>query len=465
MSAAAARLAAAPRSRVRMARTGAPRPPAAAPQLAPASTTRSSTRGSTRCRACSSVRPPRVRRQPHDASGATPRLPRPRSLPAARRGVALVADAARSATTRLATRRSAARADAAIAAIEAWTTRKPTRAEAWFYLGGAYGARAQWRVLRGERLAAARDGKRIKEALERALALDPELQDAYFGIGLYQYYADVAPTGAKVLRWLLASARRRQGAGPATDAARTARRPAAPRRSRLPAAPDLSAGTNSSRSGRWSCCARLHDEHPRNPHFPQRIAEVEDVYLHDHAASLRHGARLLEAARGRQVAEPAMTEVRARLGVAPQLDQLFETRRRDRSPAHHRGCEAGRAGRRRGSGTAAARPGARPHRPPRRGCRGLPRSACRRRRRAIRDVTARARAGIRRSPHAEQALAYRLSLEGWRALERGASPTRRGPSRIAGTASRRSGHPLSPGAAPRGAATSTGRTRDVRERR
>ena len=48
-----------------------------------------------------------------------------------------------------------------------------------------------------ERLAAARDGKRIKEALERALALDPDLDDAYFGIGMYRYYADVAPTAAQ----------------------------------------------------------------------------------------------------------------------------------------------------------------------------------------------------------------------------------------------------------------------------
>src|SRR4029077_5352983 len=36
--------------------------------------------------------------------------------------------------------------DAAIAAAEAWTKREPQRAEAWFYLGGAYGARAQWKV-------------------------------------------------------------------------------------------------------------------------------------------------------------------------------------------------------------------------------------------------------------------------------------------------------------------------------
>lgn len=56
---------------------------------------------------------------------------------------------------------------------------------------------------RGARLAAARDGTRIKNALERALVLDPGLTDAYFGIGLYHYYADVAPRALKMLRWLL----------------------------------------------------------------------------------------------------------------------------------------------------------------------------------------------------------------------------------------------------------------------
>ena len=95
------------------------------------------------------------------------------------------------------------KSNAAIAAMEAWTEREPLRAEAWFYLGGAYGARAQWRVLREERLAAARDGKRIKNALEQALALDPSLTDAYFGIGLYHYYADVAPAAFRMLRWIL----------------------------------------------------------------------------------------------------------------------------------------------------------------------------------------------------------------------------------------------------------------------
>src|SRR5262245_25042664 len=93
--------------------------------------------------------------------------------------------------------------DHAIASTEAWTDRAPDDAEAWFYNGGAYAARVQWRVLRGEKLAAARDGKAIKVALERAIELDPSLEDAYFGVGLYKYYADVAPAAAKFLRFLM----------------------------------------------------------------------------------------------------------------------------------------------------------------------------------------------------------------------------------------------------------------------
>jgi len=94
-------------------------------------------------------------------------------------------------------------AERAIASTEAWASHEPASAEAQFYAGAAYAARVQWRVLRDEKLSAARDGKRIKQALDRAIALDPDLDDAYFGLGLYEYYADVAPAAAKVLRFLL----------------------------------------------------------------------------------------------------------------------------------------------------------------------------------------------------------------------------------------------------------------------
>lgn len=93
--------------------------------------------------------------------------------------------------------------DEAVAAVAEWTRREPRRGEAWFYLGAAYGPLVNWRALRGQRIGAARDASKVKDALERALALDPSLDDAYFGIGLYHYYADVAPAYAKLLRWLL----------------------------------------------------------------------------------------------------------------------------------------------------------------------------------------------------------------------------------------------------------------------
>ena len=67
----------------------------------------------------------------------------------------------------------------------------------------------QWQVLRGERVGAARNGNRIKRALNERVELDPTLIDAHFGIGVYEYYADVASSAAKVLRWLSSAAGRR----------------------------------------------------------------------------------------------------------------------------------------------------------------------------------------------------------------------------------------------------------------
>ena len=176
--------------------------------------------------------------------------------------------------------RFAASVDAAVVALEGWTREEPDRAEAWFYLGGAYGARAQWRALRGERLSAAREGKRIKEALERALDLDPALQDAWFGIGLYHYYADVAPTAAKMVRWLLAlpggdrdeglreMLRAREGGELLKDEADY--------QLHLiylwyEEQPERALGL----------LRGLSQAHPRNPLFAQQAADLEDVYLSD----------------------------------------------------------------------------------------------------------------------------------------------------------------------------------------
>jgi hypothetical protein len=213
------------------------------------------------------------------------------------------------------------RVDTAIDAAEAWTRREPQRAEAWFYLGGAYGARAQWKVLRRERLSAARDGKRIKDALERALALDPRLQEAYFGIGLYHYYADIAPTAAKMLRWLLLLP-----GGDKTEGMQEMMR-AREHAELLRDEADYQLHLiylwyEKQPEHALALLTGLRDRHPHNPLFPQLIAQVEDLYLHDLKASLRTWQTLLAAGQAHRVGDAQLAETRARLGIASLLARL-----------------------------------------------------------------------------------------------------------------------------------------------
>jgi len=212
----------------------------------------------------------------------------------------------------------------AIRTTEAWTGRAPDDAEGWFYLGGAYAARVQWRVLRDQKLAAARDGKRIKEALERALTLDPGLDDAYFGIGMYRYYADVAPTAAKILRFLLLL----PGGDREDGLAQMLR--ARARGRLLQGEADYQLHIiylwYEHRTARaLELLHQLQQRYPGNPLFLTQIAEIQDVYEHDVTASLDTWRTLLALARAERVNLPAVAEVRARLGVARQLDALAQT--------------------------------------------------------------------------------------------------------------------------------------------
>ena len=260
----------------------------------------------------------------------------------------------------------------AIRTTDAWTVRAPDDAEAWFYLGGAYAARVQWRVLREERLAAARDGKRIKDALERAIALDPGLDDAYFGIGLYRYYADVAPTAAKILRFLLLlpGGNREEGLAQMLRARTNGRL--------LKGEADYQLHViylwYEHQTGRaLELLRELAREHPRNPIFPTQVAEIEDVYQHDVMASLESWRALLALARGDRVNAAALAEVRARLGIARQLEALALTDEAIEHLEQHRRASASGAARVAGARLSPAGPGARSVECPCRRARRLPR--------------------------------------------------------------------------------------------
>ncbi len=307
--------------------------------------------------------------------------------------------------------------DQAIAHADAWTRREPQRGEAWFYLGAAYGVRVQFRAVRNERLAAARDGKRIKDALERALALDPSISDAYFGIGLYHYWADVAPTALKILRFLLMLPGGNRAQGMA-EMEKTRSRGELMRGEAEYQMHLLYLWYENRPDRALELLRELHANYPHNPLFLARIAEVEDVYFHDAAASLATYETLLREARAQRVGVPDIAEVWARLGIGTQLDALAQTDRAidqfravvDARPTVPAGAMARAA---LALGRACDRLGDRP-------------AAVEAYKLALSTlppqdpdgVRAAANDRLRRAPDARKAEAYRLALEGWRQFER-----------------------------------------------
>jgi hypothetical protein len=309
----------------------------------------------------------------------------------------------------------------AIRTTGAWTARAPGDPEAWFYHGGAYAARVQFRVLRNEKLAAARDGKRIKDALERAVALEPGLDDAYFGIGMYKYYADVAPAALKILRFLLLlpGGDRKEG----LDQMLRARNRGRLMRGEADYQLHVIYLWYEQAPGRaLQILDSLHDRYPGNPLFLSQTAEIQDNSLHDVTASLDTWRTLLAAAREQRVNEPALAEVQARLGIARHLETLYQTdhaieqlnaviQRQPRQPylalplAYLRLGEAyDRLGHRSAATNAyraaiAAAATADPY-----------------------NIRGQAAERLRHAPDARRAEAYRLSLEGFRKLEQNALP-------------------------------------------
>jgi tetratricopeptide (TPR) repeat protein len=76
-------------------------------------------------------------------------------------------------------------------------------AEMQFYAGMGDAFVARFDGLRGENRATARAGVHAREHFLRAIQLDPELVDAEFGLGLYNYYVDTLSAVAKFLGFFM----------------------------------------------------------------------------------------------------------------------------------------------------------------------------------------------------------------------------------------------------------------------
>ena len=163
----------------------------------------------------------------------------------------------------------------------------------------------------------------------------------------------------------------------------------------------------------------LHARYPRNPIFLLNAAQAHEVYRSDRAAALAVYRSLIDGAHEGSLREPVLAETWGRLGAAAQLAQLAEPDRAidelraviARRPSAPYGAvaqaqlELGRALDQIGArdqavaayrAALAAAPAGDP-----------------------REVRRAARQGLSRTPDRTTADAARLSLDGWRAFERG----------------------------------------------
>ncbi|OGR93019.1 MAG: hypothetical protein A2992_04580 [Elusimicrobia bacterium RIFCSPLOWO2_01_FULL_59_12] len=85
------------------------------------------------------------------------------------------------------------------------------KAKACLYSGGAQGLKGRWLVTQGSWIKAYFLGKNGHKLLKRALKLDPELYDAYLGLGIYDYFTDTLPGVQKVLAALFIRGDRERG--------------------------------------------------------------------------------------------------------------------------------------------------------------------------------------------------------------------------------------------------------------
>lgn len=93
--------------------------------------------------------------------------------------------------------------DKAIAVGKAWLAKHPGDANAYMCMGGMYGLRARLAVLQHRWIKAYFDGRKALSFMHQSLKIDPELYDAYLGLGMYEYYSGTLTGVVKILAKLV----------------------------------------------------------------------------------------------------------------------------------------------------------------------------------------------------------------------------------------------------------------------
>lgn len=88
--------------------------------------------------------------------------------------------------------------------IKRWLKKNPDDPNAYMGLGALYGLRAMFSMRTRSWVTAYFSGRRAIKNLEKSLQLDPTYYDAYFGLGIYNYFAGTLPGVIKILAKIVA---------------------------------------------------------------------------------------------------------------------------------------------------------------------------------------------------------------------------------------------------------------------
>ncbi len=94
--------------------------------------------------------------------------------------------------------------DDSIAGIKRWLKDNPQDSNGYMGIGALYGLRALFNMRNRNWLTSYFAGRKAINNLEKSLKLDPTYYDAYFGLGIYEYFAGTLPSVIKVLAKIVA---------------------------------------------------------------------------------------------------------------------------------------------------------------------------------------------------------------------------------------------------------------------
>lgn len=103
------------------------------------------------------------------------------------------------------------RVRATITTAERWIAKRPDDAEAWMAHGAASGIYGRLLVTRRRYVKGYFTARRAMKSIHKALEIDPDLEDAKLGIGMYDYYTDVYPHFIGALAKLVLGGNRARG--------------------------------------------------------------------------------------------------------------------------------------------------------------------------------------------------------------------------------------------------------------